>query len=303
MGYDYHEDIKDFQGDADRDARYEAAFDYAVDERGEEVERERERRALDEATARIHEEIWPGVESALAKARLRAASGDWDEAVFHAARAFDFYIRTVLVAPIRSLVAARFSRGLTNIVEVQMDDVLKTVKEVRGGKQFAAYALQAVAFDGAEVVSQDLARFMERPAVDGGWDYRQVAMHETTEITAARGGAFVQSVDDIIGRIAIPLARRYAELMQADHDAEFAPNRVAVLLHLAATFKEDPTKATDSWTFEERGVDLHQLLWPGYVERVSGGLLTSWRLTGRGYGYVRKVIQPHVEQQRDGHTD
>jgi len=43
MGYDYHEDIKDFQENADRDARYEAAFDYAVDERGEEVERERER--------------------------------------------------------------------------------------------------------------------------------------------------------------------------------------------------------------------------------------------------------------------
>ena len=64
MGYDYDEDIKDFQGDAERDDRYEAAFEYAVDERGEEVERERERRALDQATARIHGEIWTGVESA-----------------------------------------------------------------------------------------------------------------------------------------------------------------------------------------------------------------------------------------------
>jgi hypothetical protein len=45
MRYDYDEDLHDFQGDAERDARYETAFESVVEERGEDVERERERRA------------------------------------------------------------------------------------------------------------------------------------------------------------------------------------------------------------------------------------------------------------------
>jgi len=135
-----------------------------------------------------------------------------------------------------------------------MDDVLKTVKEVRGGKQFAAYALKQLRSTVLRSFRRILRGSWSALPVDGGWDYRQVAMHETTEITAARGGAFVQSVDDIIGRIAIPLARRYAELMQADHDAEFAPNRVAVLLHPCShPSKRIRRRQPTPGRFEERG--------------------------------------------------
>lgn len=288
------------------DAMQEAADDYhrqrVEEEHGEEIRESVDRRELLALMSRQHSAEWPKVERELAKAEERLKDGEYEEAIFHAGRAFDGYIGSVCIDPIRTQMIAKFERLLPDVSD---DDVLKQVNGMVGGAIFTSFAISTATED--QTSAEDLLRrfrdFIGTRDKYGVWQLRNPIFHTTDTTDAGRAKSFLSHVNDLLADISAPL-RAIAEERERQRTAEyFSPAHIFVLQTLAPIFEQDKDASLGSFewpkpsgcTIGEVQAALYGMWGDGFVERTHGGLDEHWKLTPKGYGHWKRDIQPQLD--------
>jgi hypothetical protein len=293
------DDPYDLMGDAADEARDDYYRARVEEESGEEIRDSVDRRELLQLMLLKHVDDWPKVERELAKASKRLKDGEYEEAIYHASRAFDGYVDGVFIGPIRRQIVGKFERLLPNVTA---DGVLKQVNGMTGGSTFTSYAMSAAVEDeaSAQALVAQFRDFIGSRDKYGVWQLRNALFHTTENTDAGRATSFLRAATDLLVEMSAPF-RAMAEERERRREAEYssAPH-IAVLQILAPVFEGDKSASLDvfEWpkpsgcSMSEVHSELYTMLGDGFVERTHGGLDEQWRLTPKGYGHWKREVEP-----------
>jgi hypothetical protein len=296
------DDPYDVASDAADDDRYNYFRDQIVEQDGAEIRDEVEREELLAEIADAYETERTEADHAIAKAQQRLREGEYAESIFHAARGFDQFINEVFVTPIREHLLYKFRQLLPNTGE---SDILKEVNGVVGGARFASYAI-AAAMNNADDSKKALAAFesfIGNREKYGIWQERNAVFHTTAASDAGRAGAFIATASDVISAISAPLRQRSDEASGKLKIEDFAPVRIYVLKKLSARFVIDQSAGANASDWNDipeslsRGEvqeDLRRLSARGFARHHGAYFDEQWTLTGRGFGYWKREIEPNL---------
>lgn len=295
-------DYEHLEADADDEARHDAQLEDIRTNHGLEIRDEIERDSVLDSASFAHATEWADTERALHKAHKRLSDGEWEEAVFHAARAFDGYVQSVLARPMRNQTIERLERALSDVFS--SDEMEAGLQRMTGAGSALLWAAAIVAHLDIDDKIVERFKMFVRNKLGVKWKLRNDICHTaiSTEETTAR--SFVQTVKELLEPVATQLHRRYEALRHAEQIATLNPARVYALQRLANFYDIDPAANHDLSEIVEldapKGIDgaLWRLLGQGYVYRNRLDVFSdSWRLTSQGRGHYRVAVEPHLGEK------
>lgn len=116
-----------------------------------------------------------------AKAHRRLSEREFEEAVFHAGRAFDGYVKNVLVMPLRVALIERLQRFMPESFPLKEDSLFKSISGLGNGSAFAEYTVSLVATSPQLIIEQ------LRALINGGagpsWRERDRSFHAPVAVS------------------------------------------------------------------------------------------------------------------------
>jgi hypothetical protein len=159
-----------------------------------------------------HRKLYSLTVEAMSKANLRLASGDFEEAVFHASRAFDGYCRGVFVEPLRERVFEPLAEALPHAAR-SLTRILKSPTGFGGFADFLQIGIAATA-DPATIddLWNNLSTFLNGGDRGVTWQLRDTNSHSVKQIDEAQAHAFVDKVQSLFGRLTAPIVKAVSEI-------------------------------------------------------------------------------------------
>src|SRR5579864_2766474 len=133
------------------------------------------------------------------KARDRLAAGENEEALFHAGRAFDGYVKNVLVTPLRAALVERLQRFMPHDFPLKQNDLFKSVTGLGVASAFAEYTISLITPNNSdtEAIIKEL-----RELLNGGngpsWRERDRAFHAPVEVERSVAETLVERAASIL---------------------------------------------------------------------------------------------------------
>ena len=185
-------------------------MDYLYDELGpqyaaehaEEIAQDFQTSGVINAATDSHEKHIGSARAQIEKAKGRLESGDWDEAVFHAARAIDGYLTQVFLLPFRTQILKLF-RGAFPHVKISDDSLLGAATGLESSAKFI-YVGIAATHDAKEAAAL-VGELRKLLGDHGTWPVRNDTLHTIADPTEEQARAFVDQMDGLLNRLAAPL--------------------------------------------------------------------------------------------------
>lgn len=295
---EYDDDPYDLSADAADEAAFDAMYERIRDEFGSEIAEDLDRNELLDDVAWGHSEWWARCEAAICKADERLSEGQWEEAVFHAARSFDAYLKNVLCDPVRAQVVARFERAMPPFIKVKDDLVLKSVTGAGTAAIFAMYSASEILNGVAsrEAILDALNDFLKADGTKSNWHYRDRVIHAPIQADQTLARRLVETVRAFLEHFYGPIEGRLCDLREQEHERKFNPSRVEALRKLVEAYDANP----DEWVEVSDGMltrPLFELRAHNFVElREKQNVFSpmQWRATQEGEQYWHQEIEPHL---------
>lgn len=304
-------DEDDIADDAMRDEADEQSYKRFRRDHEDEIADEITTGEVLSAIAAAHTEWWERTEAEIAKAHRRIADGEPDEALFHVGRAFDGYIKNVLVAPLKGAVAERFERFMPSGFPIKEDSIFKSVTGLGNAAAFAEYSVSLVVkkIEDAEAIIKAMRKLINGGGPEPTWRERDRAFHAPIEVKQDLATALLAAAESILGDIVRHVAVRVEEDSAARERREFSRARIEILRDLSQAFDVDAESLVNELelrlsydAMEEAAEALWALTALGHIERFEyedpewpfsrHELLV--RLTSQGRNYYEEKVAPRM---------
>lgn len=203
------------------------SFDHLVDAIGpqyaadhlEEIAQDYHHSGLIVAAVDGHRRVANAARVQIEKAQARLDAGEWDEAVFHAARALGGYLTEVFLAPFASLLLKPL-RDVLPHVPIR-ETLLAPANGLESGSKFICIGIAATRDAAkAQALIIDLKKILKKRVDGGQWPIRNSTSHSLNDPTEAEARAFVAAVKDIFDRVCEPLQAEVEAADQRNAEAE-----------------------------------------------------------------------------------
>lgn len=186
------------------------SMDYLYDELGpqyaaehaEEIAQDFQTSGVINAAIDSHEQRIGSAKAQIEKAKGRLGSGDWDEAVFHAARAIDGYLTQVFLIPFRTRILEPFRTAFPHM-KISDNSLLGMLTGLESSAKFIYVGITATRdAKEAEALNGELRKLINEK---GNWPIRNATFHTLTDPSEEQARAFVDQMDALLNRLAAPL--------------------------------------------------------------------------------------------------
>ena len=297
------------ENDAAEEAFYERMYEDFRREYSDEIADEITTGEIVAAVISAHAEWWPRTEAALLKARVRQGEASNEEAVFHAGRALDGYVKNVLIIPLMGALVERFERFMPAGFPIRQSDFFKSVTGLGSSAAMAEYTLSLVSSDPGTIIRN--LRALLGGGENSHWRQRDRAFHAPTDVSAEIAKAIIDAAETILVALAADLERLSEKDRQERERIEFSNARMQTLRFLAVVYDEEPDALLEEGHLP-RNYDNHERLSEtlgifvarGFVERLQsegggwGRPEFLYRMTPEGRAYFGTEVEPRLAQRR-----
>jgi hypothetical protein len=297
----------------DDDYRYEEWLDGILlqfrEEHGFEIAEELETAEMLAPVLKAHGEHWPSTAQVFSIAERRLAEGANEEAIFHAGRALDGYVRSVLTDPIRGVISDRIARSIPNDFAIKENHILAPLRGLEGALPFAAYAIGLLAENPSDAASTSKSlRDLVRGTGSGSaiWSLRNRLFHSPISANSPDAESMVKAVGSLLSWISGSIARQLKREAEEREKEEFSPERLEPLAFLFQLSKLAPTMGSPDYKISVDSVrartrldrGLTSLVAGGFVERIRDEIFgTVYRLTELGREYYEGRIAARLDER------
>ncbi|MBV8369676.1 MAG: hypothetical protein JO036_12225 [Candidatus Eremiobacteraeota bacterium] len=308
MGYD--------ENDAAEEAFYERMYDEFHRDHADEITDEITTGEVISAVLVAHREWWPSVSASLDKAKKRLSECEFEEAVFHAGRALDGFVRNVLVIPLTAALVERLERFMPASFPIKEGEIFKSVTGLGNSSAFAEYTVSLVmqTHKDAERTIREMRSLVREGGDRALWRQRDRIFHAPVPAEESMVSDMVGRITALLSDLVRDLDRLNAAERKEAERKEFSAGRVETLHALALLRSKDPEAALKSYDIpltsydarNERLEALSNLVSLGYVEtvKVDDGFPPqfsdkSYRLTNAGIAYYNERVGPRLASRAE----